>query len=171
MIIAIVIVVLAAVIAVGAFICARMIINNREQKKYYDAAYKMIKEQYLDDALRLQGGAMNTQFLKTMVYLKNMRGKRDGFVFDPEQGIYLGRNVENTLCIRDLKVSGHHCRLFLYNGYLYVEDMGSSNGTRLKQGRKIEPVSGSMPVVSGDRILFGDQDFKVILFNFDTTVL
>ena len=50
--------------------------------------------------------------------------------------VLLGRANNNTLAIDSASVSGEHCRLFCMDGKYYVEDLGSTNGTRLN-GRKI----------------------------------
>lgn len=146
--------------------------HKQEVLRYYHAAYKMVKEEYLDISLRNQGGHIANQPLKKMIYLKNLKGNKDGFVFDPEKGISIGRSKEgNNLCVRDAGVSGHHCRIYMYSGALFLEDMRSANGTIIKRGLSKIQVIQACCVFSGDKIFIGDQVFKLTVFDFNTMCL
>lgn len=46
-----------------------------------------------------------------------------------EGPVSVGRSPDCTICIPDDFVSGNHARLFLEDGALFVEDLGSTNGT------------------------------------------
>src|SRR5262249_14977490 len=45
--------------------------------------------------------------------------------------ITIGRSRDNTICVDDRSISRHHAVLSL-NGGIYVEDLGSANGTRVR---------------------------------------
>jgi ABC transport system ATP-binding/permease protein len=65
----------------------------------------------------------------------------------------IGRGEENSLVLRGKGVSRAHARLFVQDdGNVYVEDMGSSNGTFLSGERVNEPtlVEPAVPLVIGD---------------------
>ena len=57
-------------------------------------------------------------------------------------GILIGRNPECALVLDDDFSSGRHARLFQQAGQWWVEDLGSTNGTFLGEGKlaTTEPV-------------------------------
>ena len=87
------------------------------------------------------------------------------------QGAYLGQRLEFTLqrelvigrdpgCdipFADGSVSRRHSRVFLANDVVYIEDLGSQNGTQLN-GSRIEMAH---ILRSGDAITAGDVTFKL----------
>lgn len=160
-------------VIIVAVVSAVLVLRRKQERAaYYQAAYKMRKEAYLDDALKKQGGHRVSQPLRTMLYLKQEKGAREGFVYNPEQVVNIGRAQNgNDLCVRDLNVSSYHCRIFSYGGTLFLEDLGSSNGTWIKRGFRKQQVTQPFPVVSGDRLCIGSQTFKMIVFTFNEMLL
>lgn len=64
----------------------------------------------------------------------------------------LGRLEDNNLCLaEDSYVSSHHARLYRLDGYILVEDLGSTNGTFLNK----EPITGVTKLRVGDRVQVG----------------
>lgn len=64
----------------------------------------------------------------------------------------IGRAEENNLCLADdAYVSGHHARLQRHDGYLVVEDLGSTNGTFVNK----EKIGGHWQLRIGDRVQIG----------------
>ena len=163
-----IIVLTAAVLAAGgAAVYVIQSSRRAEMQKYYDAAYKMIKENCLNNAIRNQS-APAYGGLKIMVYLKWKDRQKQGFVFDPEQGIRIGRSpVENEICIRDGAVSGQHCVIFVSGGQLAVQDLNSANGTWIRRGFKKRAVETAEFLYSGDRLAVGTLKMKVTVFTFD----
>ena len=53
----------------------------------------------------------------------------------------VGRKADNSLTVRDQKISGHHFRIFVDGNHFYVEDVGSTNGTYLDGERLTEKVA------------------------------
>lgn len=51
--------------------------------------------------------------------------------------VTIGRRRDNSLCLPHLSVSGHHAQIFDDAGLLTLEDLGSTNGTRVN-GRPIQ---------------------------------
>ncbi|HVT90841.1 MAG TPA: FHA domain-containing protein [Tepidisphaeraceae bacterium] len=47
--------------------------------------------------------------------------------------ITIGRSLDCQICIRDILLSRHHCRLEPFNNRWVATDMGSKNGTRVGQ--------------------------------------
>jgi pSer/pThr/pTyr-binding forkhead associated (FHA) protein len=62
------------------------------------------------------------------------------------ESLVIGRASESDLVVVDRFLSRRHARLFHENGRLFVEDLGSRNGTQLNE----RPVEGSMEVQAGD---------------------
>jgi predicted component of type VI protein secretion system len=69
----------------------------------------------------------------------------------------IGRQIGCGLRIPSATVSRRHCRLFVCDDALAVEDLGSVNGTFLN-GRRVR---GSEPVRPGDRLEIGPVAFIV----------
>ena len=162
------IVVAAIVIAVGG-VAAYIIRSSHaaEERKYYDAAYKMIKESYLDRAINRNGVQMGGR-QKVMLYLKWKDVKKQGFVFDPEKGVRIGRIPdENDICVRENSVSGRQCVLMLSEGRPAIQDCGSTNGTWVKRGMRKHPVQGAELIFTGDQLLVGSIRIKITIFTFD----
>ncbi len=87
----------------------------------------------------LNGGQTNKQYVIT------------------EQGLQLGRDPSNDICLDDPDVSRHHARVVLYNSALWVQDTGSRNGvfvnnTRITNHKQLSP---------GDQLLVGSHAFRI----------
>lgn len=70
---------------------------------------------------------------------------------DPEQSLTIGRHSDNLLKLTSESASSHHATLIYRDGLWFVQDLGSSNGTRVN-GAPIEEAQ----VNDGDRLQFGD---------------
>jgi len=66
----------------------------------------------------------------------------------------IGKSPESGLALQDDYVSRRHARLTASNGMLFLEDLGSSNGTFLRVRRPIV-------LEAGDEILIGSTVLKV----------
>ena len=64
----------------------------------------------------------------------------------------IGRTPPATILLRDDHVSSKHARVFERGGWLWVEDLRSTNGTLLNGER----VRHAAPVRHGDRLTVGD---------------
>lgn len=146
-------------------------VRQTEKEKYYDAAYRILKEKSLDDSIRIQSSRMQ-KGRKLMLYLKWKDTEKHGYVFDPEQPVWIGRDPEtSSICIREGEISSKHCVLYFYQGAVYLEDLHSRNGTWLRQGNRTRRVEGPCPVYSGDRIMAGSLIIRVILFEVDAAYM
>ena len=69
--------------------------------------------------------------------------------------LILGRSTNSAqLCLKNTSVSGQHFSLIFRNGKVEVEDLNSSNGTRIN-GRRLTPFK-PVPIADGDRIEVGE---------------
>ena len=68
--------------------------------------------------------------------------------------LILGRGSAAQLCIKNTSISGRHLALIFRNGQFEIEDLNSSNGTRIN-GRKIAPLQ-PVAIADGDRIEAGE---------------
>lgn len=162
--------VIAAALCAAAATVYYVIHSSRkaEMQKYRNAARKMVKEGYLNQAIQ-NNASRQTGELKTMVCLKWKDHKSQSFVFDPEQGIRIGRAIgENEVCVRDAQVSGRHCVIYLLQGQVVAEDLCSSNGTYVKHGVFRQRISGVEPLYTGDCLIVGSMKIKVSVFTFNT---
>jgi len=71
----------------------------------------------------------------------------------------IGRQPDCTVQLNVARISRMHAEIRRDdNGYLLIEDLGSTNGTFVN-GRRIE---ASMPITSGDVIHVGDQEMRLV---------
>lgn len=74
------------------------------------------------------------------------------FLLEKEE-TFLGRDLTNDIPISDPEVSRRHARLFLRDENVFVEDLGSTNGTFLNGERIASP----QQLRKGDEITFGES--------------
>ena len=74
-----------------------------------------------------------------------------GIVFDLGDETTVGRGANCGVPLKDSTVSQLHARFFRQNGKLYVEDLGSTNGTFVNRKAAKRPT----PVRRGDRVQVG----------------
>lgn len=157
----------AFLIICGVILFVMKSANDAKKYKYYDAAYKMIKENCLNEALK-NHPLREMEGQRLMVYLEWKDNESYGYVFDPAYGIRVGRDPnKNEICIRENIVSSSHCKLYLTEGGLAIQDYGSINGTYVKHVFWKHRVNGSEYLYSGDGILVGNMKIKVTIFTFD----
>jgi len=82
-----------------------------------------------------------------------LTGPMDGLThFSARREMVLGRISEADLVLElDSRVSGQHARLFLEQGLIWLEDLGSTNGTFVGK----EPLRGKIPVAPGVQFTVG----------------
>jgi pSer/pThr/pTyr-binding forkhead associated (FHA) protein len=83
-------------------------------------------------------------------------GREPGERVDVNEGITLGRSPTADLQIDDPFASSAHARIFPRGQFMYIEDMGSTNGTFLngRQLRKPEQLKVA------DSIRIGDTEYR-----------
>jgi pSer/pThr/pTyr-binding forkhead associated (FHA) protein len=83
-------------------------------------------------------------------------GLRAGVAFALDGSTTIGRSPETDIQIEDQFASSRHARIYERDGYLYIEDMGSTNGTYLN-GRRLD---ARELLRADDRIRIGDTEFR-----------
>src|SRR3954470_17090295 len=68
--------------------------------------------------------------------------------------ITIGREDGNTILLPERNVSRRHARLVRDDGFLVIEDLGSSNGVRINGNR----IDAPRRIQEGDLIQIGDYD-------------
>ena len=71
--------------------------------------------------------------------------------------VVIGRAIECDLTVLRSYISRNHAELKIEDGVLWVNDLGSSNGTLVNGVR----ISGSHPLSHGDELRFKDVVFQV----------
>lgn len=85
--------------------------------------------------------------------LRFVSGERSGETVPlPAAGLLVGRRPESGLAIADSSVSGKHAELRVDDRGVVVEDLGSTNGTRVGGARIDSPT----PLAHGDELRFGN---------------
>lgn len=77
-------------------------------------------------------------------------------LFDVEPVTTIGRAPINSIVLESTFVSTEHTRILFKERSLWVEDMGSRNGTLVDQ----KPVTGAVAVSPGSVLQVGDVRFK-----------
>jgi pSer/pThr/pTyr-binding forkhead associated (FHA) protein len=83
-------------------------------------------------------------------------GYEPGTTFDVRDGATLGRADSAEIRIDDPFASSAHARVFARSGFMYVEDMGSTNGTYLN-GRQLKTAER---LKMADVIRIGDTEYR-----------
>jgi pSer/pThr/pTyr-binding forkhead associated (FHA) protein len=83
-------------------------------------------------------------------------GYDPGTLFDISDGATLGRSDSADIHVEDPFASSVHARIFPRNGFMHVEDMGSTNGTYLN-GRQLRKAEQLKPA---DKIRIGDSEYS-----------
>lgn len=77
-------------------------------------------------------------------------------VFEIKGGATIGRSPRSQICLPDEFVSSTHARIFSRKQFLFIEDLGSTNGTFV-DGRRLE---GERQIKPGQEIVIGDTIFR-----------
>ncbi|MCQ4367212.1 MAG: FHA domain-containing protein [Sulfolobales archaeon] len=100
-------------------------------------------------------GKYYLQFIQTPVHqLNNLKVPLD---FETFTNISVGRSPENVIVIPDPEVSRRHAVLSLENGELYIEDLNSTNGTYVYDGKLFQPVKGRQKLNLPAIVKLGNQ--------------
>ena len=83
-------------------------------------------------------------------------GHRPGAAYDVHDGVTLGRSDGSDIRIEDPYASSAHARIFPRGDGMYIEDMGSTNGTFLN-GRQLRRPEA---LKAADRVRIGDTEFR-----------
>jgi hypothetical protein len=73
-----------------------------------------------------------------------------------DEDMLLGRHPSCEILLDDLSVSRRHARLFFRDGSWVIQDLGSTNGTRVN-----DVLVGRCELHPGDQILLGDERLRI----------
>jgi len=76
----------------------------------------------------------------------------DTYEFGENGELTIGRSSENNIVLYVPTVSSKHCRVYTQYGHHYVEDVGSTNGTKLNKNK----IESAQIISSGDIIQVGE---------------
>jgi hypothetical protein len=109
--------------------------------------------------MRSERGELLIEGLTVPLALRFISGKYQGGEFPlPETGeIIIGRSSELDMVLVEDMVSRRHAKISVHNGDIYLEDLGSTNGSFVN-GEKITRTK----LAEGDRILIGTSIIKVV---------
>lgn len=166
--------ILSVIATLFPFITLCIVVRRKqgEEKKYRDAAYNLLKEEYLTSSLRKSDINKRARAEElVMVYLKiQSSSQKLRYVFNPEKPITIGRDqVCNTIAIPYPTISINHGKIYLTQNQVCYQDLNSSNGTYIQRGMQryyIESGAGLL-LENKDKIIFENVEIKVILFNFE----
>jgi len=156
--------------------------NNRRKsavRELNNAARKLVKEQNLSTSLRNDDAPDSAKRkpdrgrVRMVIGLAWKDREKESYVFDPLEGIRIGRGPQdNNVIIPDDEVSLHHCILYQSSTDLVLEDLRSTNGTILVHGLKKYRVQGQrMRVFDGDRLRVGSTEMTVHVFWIDSAYI
>ena len=83
-------------------------------------------------------------------------GHEPGTTCDVGEGATFGRSNGADIQVDDPFASSAHARIFDRGGFMYIEDMGSTNGTYLN-GRQLKT---AQRLSMGDTIRIGDSEYR-----------
>ena len=83
--------------------------------------------------------------------------------FDIFPSISVGRSPENVIIVPDPEVSRRHALISLEGGELYIEDLNSTNGTYIYDGKLFQPVKGKQKISPNTIIKLGNQTIVKVL--------
>ena len=83
-------------------------------------------------------------------------GHEPGTNFDLGEGATMGRSDSAEIRVDDPFASSAHARIYLRGDFMYLEDMGSTNGTYLN-GRKVKAAER---LKMADVIRIGDSEYR-----------
>jgi hypothetical protein len=83
-------------------------------------------------------------------------GHEPGTTFDVGDGATFGRSDGADIRVDDPFASSAHARIFSRGGFMYLEDMGSTNGTYLN-GRQLR---SAQQLKVADSIRIGDTEYR-----------
>jgi len=95
---------------------------------------------------------------KTVRFTKVGSNKTQVYTYKITDEFIIGRSSECHFALKeDNDISGRHCRMFMKDDLLYVQDLGSTNGTLING----VPISDIYCLRSGDLLLLGRTELRI----------
>ena len=135
---------------------------------YFFRARAKKKRELNDNILRMRHAALDEALRNPQINQSKAEGyiirlefegmDRPPFLTEASKNINIGRAANNDLVLDDNNVSKHHCRIYVDAQGCFIEDLGSKNGTLVKQHGKITNLySQKMRIEQGDYIIAGSS--------------
>ena len=106
------------------------------------------------DSTRRMGSHVPAADVAVLEQLRADGSVRDTFHLSPGRSVMLGRETGDWLFAYDQTMSGKHAEVRSEDSEFYIHDAGSRNGVAMA-------VRGERPLKKGQRLLLGDQIFRV----------
>lgn len=90
------------------------------------------------------------------IVVEKAKSLQPGSKFEVGQELTIGRSSACDLRLDDTFSSHRHARIFWQRGKIYIEDLGSTNGTFLNGGQLTRPE----PLKDEDRVRIGDTEMR-----------
>ncbi len=142
--------------------------RKKMEKQIRKTLYKLLEKVVLDKALREGIGSEEAaQYARAGRYLYVEFPDTKpllGIVYNLDTGVTIGRDMGNRLVLRDAAISRMHCKISLQQGILVLQDLGTANGTRIRQGwfGKAVVHSGEQILLEeGNTIYLGNYRFRI----------
>jgi pSer/pThr/pTyr-binding forkhead associated (FHA) protein len=99
----------------------------------------------------------------TRVYIIQEKGILEREIYALEKRLTIGRRPENNICLSDLSVSRQHAVIYVEGDRVFVEDLGSHNGTfvNAKRAQKIKLKNGDTLEVGKAKFRFVQEDIPL----------
>ena len=101
-------------------------------------------------------------FIKTP-YKNLVKNKKIPLNFDIVSSILIGRQQDSDIYVPDPRVSRRHAVISLEGGELYIEDLNTTFGTYLYDGKTFQPVKGKQKITPGSTIKLGKETIIKII--------
>ena len=121
------------------------------------SALKIMNKDVKSGGRRKQSSEKKSFGLEVVEVTENTSLKR-GTVIPIRISVTIGRKEDNSVVLADQHVSGNHARLIIKNNILFIEDLGSTNGTYVNDKR----IAGKVKLFGKDDIKIGSTSFKVL---------
>lgn len=154
------------IILIFLLICLKN--NRRRERLTLQSLYKLMEGRVLNRTLQnpistQQAVAYEYQQLYLRVEFPDTKPWM-AYLFSLEDCVTVGRSRENKISIQDARISRMHCKIGVQNGVLYLQDMGTANGTKIKRGLlyriTLQPQE-AIELYSGDVIYLGRYRMKI----------
>ncbi|WP_227767817.1 FHA domain-containing protein [Zhaonella formicivorans] len=108
--------------------------------------------------IKLAGRNMSNSYKLVVRESGESSNLQPGDIFPLGDQVVLGRYADSDIAIGDPHISARHAALRQENGFLVLQDLGSTNGTFLN-GKRIK---GNKRLQPGDLLRLGDVTFEVM---------
>ena len=143
-------------------------VKSKNKKQTLECLFKMVEYNVLNATLNnpiTSEQALGYEYNKTFIKIEFLEAKPYlGYLFDLSESITVGRDRENKIVIRDDNVSRIHCKFYMMNGQVFIQDLNSTNGTVIK-GKwfskvKLQP-QNIVSLREEDRVIVGGYAMRV----------